>query len=113
LLGLAQQPGLFARAGVRARVRDQVGDIERAAAFQLFGERGDRLFPQLVVWRGQVDQVGVVDDERPARHCCWFLLKIWIVSHPARSPWPNALCSPPEIDMWAPNFTAYPLSIPT
>src|SRR5436309_10700311 len=40
---LAPQPGLLARAGVRAGVRHQVGNAEGATALQLVGEGGDRL----------------------------------------------------------------------
>src|SRR3954468_6289280 len=46
-------------------MRDQVRNTERRAALQFVGERGDQFLPQVVFWRRQVDQVGVVHNQRP------------------------------------------------
>ncbi len=43
-----------------------------------------------------------------ADHCCWFLEKICIASHPMRRASSGARASPPEMPMWAPKIMGSP-----
>ena len=61
--GHAADPLLDAGAHVGARVGDEPGHAELAAALQLIAKRGDRALPQGVVGGGQIDQIGVVGDD--------------------------------------------------
>ena len=59
----SRDAGLFARADVGARMRDQKRHAERLASLQLVDQALDRALAQLLVGRAQVEQVGVVRDD--------------------------------------------------
>ncbi len=49
---------------MRAGMRDQIRDSELIATLELVLQRGNRLFPGVIVGRGEVDQIGVVRNYR-------------------------------------------------
>ncbi len=61
------QADRFPRPQVGTRMHDQLRDTEGGAALHFVGEGGNRLLPDALVGRRQIDQVTVMGDDRPDR----------------------------------------------